>query len=135
MGLLRELTVIPGLEGALVRMTIAVTEPGCLMCGSFAVEAEERVAALPCVRAVTVDIDHDADWRPSDMSPAYRLRLAGVRMANRQRLRSAAGITPQWTEIVPRPRKSRRMTGTVAARSDVDALLRVAGVSVGPRRP
>lgn len=84
MGLVRNLTVTPAPDGAEVRLTIAVTEPGCLMGAAFAAQARDRLSALAEIGAVLVDIDHDADWLPSDLTPAYRLRLAEVRAANRQ---------------------------------------------------
>lgn len=84
MGLVRELELTPGPDGARVRLRIAVTEPGCMMGAAFAAQAEERVGALAGIGEVRVEIDHDADWLPSDLAPSYRLRLAEVRAARRQ---------------------------------------------------
>jgi metal-sulfur cluster biosynthetic enzyme len=82
MGLVRDLVVEACDSGATVRVTIGVTEPTCLMGPALASGARERVAAVPGVTSVDVELCDD-DWMPSDMAPAYRARLAAHRAAKR----------------------------------------------------
>lgn len=83
MGLVRGLSVkaVPG--GVAIEVRIGVTEPGCMMGASFAIRARERLEALAGVVAVDVQLDHEADWGPGDISPAYAERLAAVRATKR----------------------------------------------------
>lgn len=61
-------------EGAVtVRMTL--TAPGCPAAQSLPVEVEQKVAALPGVSGVKVDIAWDPPWGPDKMSEAARLQL------------------------------------------------------------
>ncbi len=84
MGLIRALSVDQAPGGVAVEVRIGVTEPGCMMGASFAIRARERLEALPGVAAVTVELDHEADWTPADIDQAYAARLATVRDARRQ---------------------------------------------------
>lgn len=81
MGLVRKLSVSHAPGGAAIEVWIGVTEPGCLMGASFAVRARERLEALEGVASVDVQLDHQADWEPADIDPAYAKRLAAVRGA------------------------------------------------------
>jgi len=61
-------------EGAVtVRMTL--TAPACPAAQSLPVEVEQKVAALPGVSGVKVDIVWDPPWGPDKMSEAARLQL------------------------------------------------------------
>lgn len=61
-------------EGAVtVKMTL--TAPGCPAAQSLPVEVEQKVAALPGVSGVKVDIVWDPPWGPDRMSEAARLQL------------------------------------------------------------
>jgi len=61
-------------EGAVtVRMTL--TAPACPAAQSLPVEVEQKVAALPGVSGVKVDIVWDPPWGPDRMSEAARLQL------------------------------------------------------------
>lgn len=62
-----------------VRVTIGTTEPGCLMIGSFAAEARDRLLRVPGVTAVDLALDGGFTWTEDRMTPAYRARLAGHR--------------------------------------------------------
>jgi metal-sulfur cluster biosynthetic enzyme len=86
MGLVREVSVGESPAGAVVRVRIGLTEPGCMMGASFVVKARERLAALPGVARVDVELDHAADWHPSDADPAYQERLRSVRAERRAAL-------------------------------------------------
>ncbi len=83
MGLVRSLEVEDGPHGAVVRVAIGVTEPTCLMGPSFATGARERLAAVPGVAQVDVELSGDAEWSPLDMAPDYRARLAEHRRLQR----------------------------------------------------
>jgi FeS assembly SUF system protein len=61
-------------EGAVaVRMTL--TAPACPAAQSLPVEVEQKVAALPGVSRVRVDIVWDPPWRPDKIPEAARLQL------------------------------------------------------------
>jgi metal-sulfur cluster biosynthetic enzyme len=79
LGLVREVEVRHGV----VRVRIGLTEPGCMMGASFVVQARERLARLPGVARVDVELDHAADWHPTDADPAYQERLRAVRARRR----------------------------------------------------
>jgi metal-sulfur cluster biosynthetic enzyme len=81
LGLIREVTLEPGPAGAAVRVVIGLTEPLCMMGGSFVARARELLAAVPGVSEVDVSLDDAGDWGPGDIDPGYRLRLAAVRSA------------------------------------------------------
>jgi len=83
MGLVRELSVNAAPGGVAIEVRIGVTEPGCMMGASFAIRARERLEALAGVVAVDVKLDHEADWTPADIHPAYAERLAASRVAKR----------------------------------------------------
>ncbi len=83
MGLVRRLRMRDAPGGVAVELRIGVTEPGCMMGASFAIKARERVEALAGVVSVDVELDHAADWEPSDIDPEYADRLAAVRAARR----------------------------------------------------
>ncbi|CAA9273017.1 MAG: hypothetical protein AVDCRST_MAG83-3388 [uncultured Arthrobacter sp.] len=87
MGLVRSLEVRDGSGGAVVRVGIGVTEPGCLMGVPFAREAEKRLGGLPGMVGVEVILDHAHDWEPQDMSPQYRKRHEDQRAVRRRALR------------------------------------------------
>ena len=83
MGLVRALSVTEAAGGVAIAVRIGVTEPGCMMGASFALHARRRLEALSGVVSVDVQLDHDADWEPADLDPAYAARLASVRSAKR----------------------------------------------------
>jgi len=85
MGLVRRLSVTNEPGGVAIVVRIGVTEPGCMMGGSFAIKARERLEALPGVTSVDVQLDHQADWHPTDLKPSYAKRLAAIRAERRVR--------------------------------------------------
>ncbi len=88
LGLVRELTLVRSPGGLAVRLSIGVTEPGCMMGASFVVKARERLEALDEVASVDVRLDHRADWEPVDLDPAYAERLERMRAGKRAALRA-----------------------------------------------
>jgi len=88
-GLVKHIAVDERPGGAHVDLTLAITEPGCLMGAVFLTTAEREVSALPSVASVDVRIDRSGVWTEEDMSPAYRRRLAEVRAERVARLSGA----------------------------------------------
>ena len=84
MGLIRRLTVTPGVGTVDVHMVIGVTEYGCLLAPSFASEARKLLDALPGIGVIDIELDAEFDWEPRDMSVAYRRHLAERRAATNQ---------------------------------------------------
>jgi metal-sulfur cluster biosynthetic enzyme len=87
MGLVRDVTLREGPEGAVVRVRIGLTEPGCMMGASFVVHARESLERLPDVDRVDVELEHDCDWTPRDLDPRYARRLQAARAQRQQALR------------------------------------------------
>ncbi|MDT7692435.1 MAG: hypothetical protein QOI75_1802 [Pseudonocardiales bacterium] len=84
MGLIRRLSVTPGVGTVDVHMVIGVTEYGCLLAPSFASEARKLLDALPGIGVIDIELDAEFDWEPQDMSVAYRRHLAERRAATNQ---------------------------------------------------
>jgi FeS assembly SUF system protein len=59
----------------LVTVKMTLTAPGCPEAQSLPVEVEQRIAVLPGVRDVTVEVVWDPPWSPDRMSEAARLEL------------------------------------------------------------
>jgi FeS assembly SUF system protein len=57
----------------MVRMTL--TSPGCPVAGSLMPEVELKIAAVPGVTDVNVELVWDPPWDPSRMTDAARLQL------------------------------------------------------------
>ena len=66
-------TEIEGGKRIDVRMTL--TAPGCAMSDAIKGEVERKLAALPEVREVKVDVVFDPPWDKSRMSEAAKLHL------------------------------------------------------------
>jgi FeS assembly SUF system protein len=72
MGLIYEIDVDAG-GGVLVRMTL--TSPGCPVAGSLMPEVERKIAAVPGVTDVCVELVWEPPWDPSRMTDAAKLQL------------------------------------------------------------
>lgn len=83
MGLVREVGVETGSAGTVVRVTLALTEPTCLMGIPFMATARERLKALPGVSHAEVSMAPGFEWTPSELSPSYAARLERVRERRR----------------------------------------------------
>jgi metal-sulfur cluster biosynthetic enzyme len=94
MGLVREVEVQTGPEGAVVCVTLALTEPTRLMGMPFMATARERLEALPGVSRAEVSLASGFEWTPAELSPSYAARLAAVRARRRQRPAPARGAAP-----------------------------------------
>lgn len=61
--------------GHVIDITMSMTAPGCGMGDVLKSEVEEKLTALPTVKAVNVEIVFDPVWGPQMMSEATRLSL------------------------------------------------------------
>ena len=61
-------------EGA-VQVKMTLTSPGCPVAGSLPGEVKDKVAGVPGVTSVDVELVWDPTWNPSMMSEAARLEL------------------------------------------------------------
>ncbi|MFZ0040696.1 MAG: iron-sulfur cluster assembly protein [Solirubrobacteraceae bacterium] len=84
LGLLSEVVVANGPEGACVQVAIRLTDPVCMMGAAFLASAREALASLDGVARADVRLDERSDWSPDDMAPAYRARLEAVRALRRR---------------------------------------------------
>ena len=81
MGLVRDVSVEASAGGAVIRVRIGLTEPGCMIGASFVTRAHECLDRLPGVASVEITLEHDCDWTPADLDPGYARRLHTVREA------------------------------------------------------
>jgi FeS assembly SUF system protein len=58
-----------------VRVRMTLTSPACPVAGSLPPEVEAKLARVPGVSSVRVDVVWDPPWNPSMMSEAARLEL------------------------------------------------------------
>ncbi len=85
MGLVRSIELPSPAADSTLRVTLTMTEPGCMMAAIFAENARERLAPLAGadgfhdVTGVEVALDTTQVWEPDDMAPEYRSRLAAAR--------------------------------------------------------
>ena len=94
MGLVRQVEIDERPDGAHVRVTLCVTEPGCMMGAIFQVNAQQALAALPDVVSVDVRVDYGYVWGPENLAPGYRRRLAEARERRLAHMRALHGLTP-----------------------------------------
>lgn len=87
MGLISDIQIRDdGAGGQLVGVKIGLTDPTCMLLGSFANEARERLSELPGVTGVDVTLDHELEWTPDMLAPQYQRRLAEHRAQVRRTL-------------------------------------------------
>lgn len=98
MGLVRDVSVEEHRGGAHVRVTLCITEPGCLMGALFELTAERELADIPGVADVDVRVDHGYVWDPQDMTDEYRRRLAEVRAQRAERMKALPLASP-WARV------------------------------------
>ncbi|MEH0580569.1 metal-sulfur cluster assembly factor [Streptomyces sp. B21-108] len=75
-----------GAGGQRIGVRFGLTDPTCMLLGSFANEARERLARLPGVTAVDVTLDHAMEWTEGLLAPDYQRRLTEHRAERRARL-------------------------------------------------
>ena len=95
LGLVRDVEIEEGPEsGARVRVTLCITEPGCLMAAVFQETAQRQLAELPGVSEVDVRVDHGHVWDPQQLEPTYQGRLTRIRAQRLEHMRAGtAGST------------------------------------------
>ena len=95
LGLVRDIAVDERLDGgACVRVTLCITEPGCLMAALFQEMAQRELLRLPGVGEVDIVVDHGHIWDPEQMEPGYRRRLSEVRAARMKLMSEQRERTP-----------------------------------------
>jgi metal-sulfur cluster biosynthetic enzyme len=95
LGLVRSWTV--GADGD-VRVTLSPTSPSCVLIGSIMQGIERRVAEVPGVESVSVDLDHETFWTEDLMTADGRRKLTDRREGSMQRV----PVRPrQWQEGGP----------------------------------
>ncbi|MGD9538912.1 MAG: metal-sulfur cluster assembly factor [Alphaproteobacteria bacterium] len=95
MGLVGSLRIEREADGAHVKVTLFLTEPGCMMGAVFQANAEKKVQGVPGVARVTVGIDHTELWTPDRMTPDYRRRLVDHRTRQRVHMEALRRVSNQ----------------------------------------
>jgi len=81
-----------------VQVVISPTTPSCVLVGSIMTGIEERVAEVPGVRSVEVELDATTFWTPDLMTASGRARLDRRREGSIRRV----PLRPrQWREAAP----------------------------------
>ena len=75
LGLIYGLTVTPAENGKRIGLRMTLTAPGCFMSDVIKREVEVKLARLPQVTEVHVEIVFDPPWSPARMSEAAKLQL------------------------------------------------------------
>jgi metal-sulfur cluster biosynthetic enzyme len=79
LGLIYAAAAVPasgGIDGGKrVEVRMSLTAPGCTMSDVIKAEVERKLAALPEVSEVKVDVVFDPPWSPDMMSEAAKLQL------------------------------------------------------------
>ncbi len=79
LGLIYAAAAVPvgdGIDGGKrVEVKMSLTAPGCSMSDAIKAEVERKLAALPEVSEVRVDVVFDPPWNPGMMSEAAKLQL------------------------------------------------------------
>ena len=76
MGLVKALDLDAMADGRVqVRLLLRLTSPCCMMAPHFAVQAEQKLCALPEIAGVQISVSPAIDWEPAHMDPEYRASL------------------------------------------------------------
>jgi metal-sulfur cluster biosynthetic enzyme len=75
LGLVYAAAAVPVEGGKRIEVRMSLTAPGCSMSDAIKAEVERKLAALPEVREVHVDVVFDPPWNPGMMSEAAKLQL------------------------------------------------------------
>ena len=75
LGLIYSVQSMPAENGRRVEIRMSLTAPGCAMSDVIKAEVERKLAALPGVTQVHVDVVFDPPWNPGMMSEAAKLQL------------------------------------------------------------
>ena len=75
LGLIYAAAAVPGDGGKRIEVRMSLTAPGCSMSDVIKAEVERKLATLPEVSEVKVDVVFDPPWNPGMMSEAAKLQL------------------------------------------------------------
>jgi probable FeS assembly SUF system protein SufT len=75
LGLIYECNIAPVEDGVQIGIKMTMTAPGCGMSDVLKADIQRKLAALPSVKGLNVDVVFDPPWNPSRMSEAARLKL------------------------------------------------------------
>ena len=75
LGLIYSVAAVQVEGGKRVEIKMSLTAPGCSMSNVIKAEVERKLAALPGVTQVKVDVVFDPPWNPGMMSEAAKLQL------------------------------------------------------------
>lgn len=75
LGLIYGLSIEPAENGKRIELRMTLTAPGCTMSDVIKREIEYKLARLPEVREVHVEIAFDPPWSPAKMSEAAKLAM------------------------------------------------------------
>ena len=75
LGLIYDCTIKPVADGNQIDIRMTMTAPGCGMADVLKSDIERRLAALPTVKQLQVEVVFDPPWHPARMSEAARLQL------------------------------------------------------------
>jgi metal-sulfur cluster biosynthetic enzyme len=75
LGLIYDCQITPMEEGNQISIKMTMTAPGCGMADVLKSDIQRRLAGLPSVKAVNVDVVFDPPWNPTRMSEGARLQL------------------------------------------------------------
>jgi len=75
LGLIYSAQSTPAESGRRVEVRMSLTAPGCAMSDVIKAEVEHKLASLPGVSQVHVDVVFDPPWNPGMMSEAAKLQL------------------------------------------------------------
>lgn len=101
MGLVRDMQITRNSkEGYDVSVGVGVTEATCVLLGSFANEARERISALDGVSSVEVQVLGELNWTEADLSPDAREKLQRHRLQRRKDLGLSIARRPSARGVV-----------------------------------
>jgi metal-sulfur cluster biosynthetic enzyme len=75
LGLIYGLSVLPAENGKRIELRMTLTAPGCSMSDVIKREIEYKLARLPEVNGVNVEIVFDPPWSPEKMSEGAKLAM------------------------------------------------------------
>ena len=75
LGLIYSCAIVDDLEGKKIDVAMSLTAPGCGMSDVLKADVERKLARLPEVKAVRVEVVFDPPWSPARMSEAAKLQL------------------------------------------------------------
>jgi Fe-S cluster assembly protein SufD len=83
-------------SGNRVEVKMTLTAPGCAMAGAIKEEVERKLARLPGVREVRVELVFDPPWEPGRMTEAARLQLGLDADFGGRNATSGSLVLPIW---------------------------------------